>query len=251
MQLRAIIVDDEQKGIDTLQLLINYYVKDVKVVASSSSAKEAIRLIEDYKPEIVFLDINMPEMNGFELLEKLQWKEFSLIFTTAHQEYALKALKNDAIDYLLKPIDSDDLSAAIDRVILNFNRTNEEQSKFNYNELLKTLQYLKKQNIVVNSRTGIESIEAQDIIYLESQSNYTRIFLKHDRELLTSKTLKEYESQLCNDDTRFMRIHNSYIVNLNQVTRYLKSSEMLVMSNDQKVPLAKSRKDAFFEWLNV
>src|SRR5689334_2979535 len=104
MSLRAIIVDDEETGITTLRILIGKHIPDVKVVAVCTRAREAVELIANYKPEIVFLDISMPEMDGFELLEKLEWKNFNLIFTTAHQEYALKALKQNALDYLLKPV---------------------------------------------------------------------------------------------------------------------------------------------------
>jgi len=251
MQLRAIIVDDEQKGIDSLNLLIDFFIKEVKVVATSNNASAAIELIENYKPEIVFLDINMPEMNGFELLEKLQWKDFNLIFTTAHQEYALRALKNEAIDYLLKPIDHEDLKTAVARVVSQITNSGEAVTKFNYNELLKTLQSIKKQHIIVNSRSGIESIDSNEILFLESQSNYTKLFLKNSREVLTSKTLKDFESQLCEGDYKFMRVHHSYIVNLNFVARYIKTSEIIVLSNEQKIPLAKSKRDSFFEWMNV
>lgn len=251
MQLRAIIVDDEQKGIDSLKLLIDFFIKEVKVVATSNNASTAIELIENYKPEIVFLDINMPEMNGFELLEKLQWKDFNLIFTTAHQEYALRALKNEAIDYLLKPIDHEDLKTAVGRVVSQITHSGEAVTKFNYNELLKTLQHIKKQHIVVNSRSGIESIDSNEILFLESQSNYTKLILKNSREVLTSKTLKDFESQLCLSDNKFMRVHHSYILNLNFVTRYIKTSEIIVLNNEHKIPLAKSKRDSFFEWMNV
>src|SRR3954466_7376140 len=106
--LRAIIIDDEQKGIDTIKILCGKYIPEINIVAESTKPMEAITLIENYKPEIVFLDIQMPGLDGFELLEKLNWQQFNLVFTTAHQEYALKALKNNAIDYLLKPIDHED-----------------------------------------------------------------------------------------------------------------------------------------------
>ncbi|MCW3109714.1 MAG: two component transcriptional regulator, LytTR family, partial [Segetibacter sp.] len=135
MRLRAIIIDDEQKGIDTLNLLIEMFIKEVKVVAHSTNATTSLALIENYKPEIVFLDINMPEMNGFELLEKLNWKDFNLIFTTAHQEYAIRAIKNNAIDYLLKPIDYEDLLLAVERIKKQLS-SEVSVSKFNYSELL-------------------------------------------------------------------------------------------------------------------
>jgi len=250
MKLRAIIIDDEQKGIDTLTLLIGMYIEDVKIVAQSTQAAEAIDLIENYKPEIVFLDINMPEMNGFELLEKLSWSEFNLIFTTAHQEYAIRAIKSNAIDYLLKPIDYEDLLLAVNRIKHQLNNT-EIPDKFNYNELFGIIQQGQKQRILINSRSGIESIEINEIVSLESQSNYTKIYLSDSRSLLTSKTLKEFESQLCNPESGFMRVHHSFIVNLNKVSKYLKTSDNIVMLDDQQIPVAKSKKDNFFKWLNI
>lgn len=250
MILRAIIVDDEQKGIDTLSLLIEMFVKDVKVVATSTDAFGAIELIENYKPEVVFLDINMPEMNGFELLEKISWKDFNLIFTTAHQEFAIRAIKNNAIDYLLKPIDHEDLSLAIERIKLQLNNSH-VTDKFNYNELLGIIQQSQKNRLLINSRSGIETIEMNDIVCLESQSNYTKIYLADSRTLLTSKTLKEFENQLCLPELSFMRVHHSFIVNLNRVSKYLKTTDNIVLNDDLQVPVAKSRKDVFFKWLNI
>jgi two-component system, LytTR family, response regulator len=249
MMLRAIIIDDEQKGIDALKILIEKFVTDVKVVAETTAAEEGLELVESYKPEIVFLDINMPAMNGFELLERLSWRDFNLVFITAHQEFALKALKNNAIDYLLKPIDHEDLVAAIYKIRKN-TRNNDGKEKFNYHSLLESLSGQQRQKIIINSRTGIESLDAQDIILFESASNYTKIALT-DREIIASKTLKEFDQQLCTEHSDFMRVHHSFIVNLNKVVRYLKSSEHIVMSNEAKVPVAKSRRDAFFKWMNV
>ena len=114
--LRAIIIDDEQKGINSIKLLIEKFINDVKIVAETTEAKKGIALIEDYKPEIVFLDINMPHMNGFELLQQLKFRDFGLIFTTAHDEYGIQAIKNNAMDYLLKPVNHEDLIDAIERV---------------------------------------------------------------------------------------------------------------------------------------
>jgi len=250
MTLRAVIIDDEQKGIDTLNLLIEMFIKDVKVVAQSTNAIESIELIENFKPEIVFLDINMPEMNGFELLEKVQWKDFNLIFTTAHQEYAIKAIKNNAIDYLLKPIDYEDLLLAVERIKKQLNAI-EIPNKYNYNRLLEVIQQSQKQRILINSRTGIESIDVNEIVCLESQSNYTKIYLIDSRTLLTSKTLKEFEIQLCTPESSFMRVHHSFIVNLKKVSKYLKNSERIVINDDLQIPVAKSRKDVFFKWLNI
>lgn len=250
MNLRAILIDDEQKGIDSLTLLLEMYVKEVKIVATSRNAAESIELIENYKPEIVFLDINMPEMNGFELLEQLRWKDFNLVFITAHQEYALKAIKNNAIDYLLKPVDYEDLLLSIGRIQQKL-RSDSRQEKFNYNELISAIQQSKRQRILINSRAGIETIELNDIVCLESQSNYTKIYLSDSRHLVTTKTLKEFEVHLCKPDSSFMRVHHSFIVNLNKISKFMKNSDDIVMLDEHRVPLAKSRKDSFFRWLNL
>lgn len=250
MLLRAIIIDDEQKGINALRLTIEKHVPDLKIVAQSTQALQGIEFIEDYKPEIVFLDIHMPQMDGFELLEKLRWKNFHLIFTTAHQEYGLKALKNNAIDYLLKPIDQSDLLFAVNKVkaLVADRGLNQE---LNYSRLLQELYQPQPKKVIVNSRSGIESIDLPDIFYFESISNYTQICINGTDFILSSKTLREFETQVCVPGHHFMRIHNSYMINLNKVMRYLKDQETVVMQNHQKIPLARSRKDVFYKWLNA
>ena len=249
--LRAIIIDDEKKGINTLRLLLEKFVEDVKIVAESTKARAAIELIENYKPEIVFLDINMPEMDGFALLEKLSWKKFSLIFVTAHHEYALKALKNNALDYILKPIDYRDLRIAVDKVKEQMISSSNKYSLDNYAKLLNELNQQSRNRIVVNLKEGIEPIDASDILFLESRSNYTHLHMSDSRVILTSKTLKEFEDRLCDDKLNFMRVHKSFVVNLKKIVRFHKSSESIVMANDCKIPLAKSRKDEFYAWLNI
>ncbi|MBA2613209.1 MAG: response regulator transcription factor [Bacteroidetes bacterium] len=249
LPLRAIIIDDEQKGINTLKILAEKHLYDVTVVAECTKASDGIELIKNYKPEIVFLDINMPEMNGFELLEKLSWKNFHLVFTTAHQEYALKALKINAIDYLLKPIDYRDLQSAIDRIKDRIDEREINRNEFDYNKLLNTINAYHRKKIIINSKSGVESIELPEIIHLESMSNYTQICLNDSRKIMTSKTLKEFDAQLCASENNFMRIHNSFIINLHKVSRYLKDEETIIMQTNQKIPLAKSRKEEFFRWM--
>ncbi len=248
--LRAVIIDDEQKGIKALKLILENHAPDIKVVAQHTSAREGIGCIEDYKPEIVFLDINMPQMDGFELLNNLNWRNFHLIFTTAHPEYGLKALKNNAIDYLLKPIDPEDLRFAINKV-----KTLVDNHGFikelNYARLLKELYPEQPKKIIVNSRTGTESIELSDILYFESVSNYTQICHKDSQLALCSKTMREFELQVCEGHADFMRVHHSFIINLRRVTRYLKVPEMIVMQNDRQIPLARSKRGVFYKWLGA
>lgn len=250
MCLRAIIIDDEELGAETLKFLIEKYVADVKVVAQTTRPKEAIVLIEDYKPEIVFLDITMPEMDGFELLEKLKWREFDLIFTTAHQEHGIKAIKQNASDYLLKPIDHEDLVVAIEKI-----KRRREQSQlyqgislnnpaFDFNKQL-------VHKLAVSSKHSVESVDPAEIISLESKSNYTKVYLRDGRDILSPRTLGEFDLQLCHANSNFMRVHHSFVVNLQNVLRYMKESDTLIMINHQKIPLARSRKNAFIKWLNT
>jgi two-component system, LytTR family, response regulator len=256
--LRAIIVDDERMGIESLCLVIEKFVPGIRIVSQTTKASEAIDLIQNYKPEIVFLDINMPDMNGFEILDRLQWREFNLIFTTAHREYGLRALKNNAVDYLLKPVDHEDLSKALFRIRKRLDDEVERAERFNITRLLEMLNSSAKDRLLINLKAEVETLKVEEIILLESVSNYTRIYLEDAREILTSKTLKEFDQQLCDEgnpasptNKRFMRIHNSFIINLAKVCRYLKTSESVVMKGDKKVPVSKSKKEAFYRWMNV
>jgi two-component system LytT family response regulator len=249
--LRAVLIDDEFMGLNSLHILLDKHCPKVRSVAESRNPETAIEMIENYCPDIVFLDINMPQMSGFEMLEKLKWKNFDLIFTTAHQEYALKALKSDAVDYLLKPIDPEELKAAVNKVFQRRNQALQANRMEEYADALTSLPLLNKPKVIVNSKAGIESIETQLIISLESKSNYTQLYLENEQSVLSSKTLKDYEQLLCGERTSFMRVHHSFIINLNKVVRYIKSSEQVVMQNEQEIPLAKSRKDEFLKWLEI
>ena len=248
MHLRAIIIDDEETGIEILKLLIEKHLPELKVVGQATRAKEGIGLIEDYFPEIVFLDINMPEMNGFELLEELSWKKFNLIFTTAHQEYALRALKLHAKDYLLKPVDYKDLILSVNRVKKDIE--NQKKNSLLEYALLNNISPVQPQKIALTSKDGVEFIDPVMIVSLESRSNYTLVQFSHAEAILTPKTLREFEQQLCNN-SHFMRVHNSFIINLHKVTKYLRDQDSILMNNDQKIPLSKKRRDPFFKWLGV
>src|SRR5437868_6783200 len=160
---RAIIIDDEQRGISTLKLLIERFVPEVKVVAETTEAEKSIELIDNYRPEIVFLDINMPFMNGFEVLEKLSFKDFNLIFTTAHQEYALKAIKNNALDYLLKPIVADHLKLAIEKV----KKQIASKQLPDYTKILEEFNKNNKTRFPISVKDGTDYVPLDDIIRLE------------------------------------------------------------------------------------
>ncbi|MBA2610990.1 MAG: response regulator transcription factor [Bacteroidetes bacterium] len=246
--LRAIVIDDEQKGINSIKLLVEKFVKDVRIVAESIEAEKGISLIEDYKPEIVFLDINMPHMNGFELLQQLKFKEFSLIFTTAHTEYALQAIKNNALDYLLKPINHEDLIAAVERV----KKKTKQETLPDLGKLLEELSSPNKGKIPLHVKDKVEYVNKNDIIRLESDSNYTNVFTTGGKKLMISKTLGDYETLLCNKENTFMRVHQSHIINLNYVVKFTKDNGGFIITKDNcSVPLSKNKKDEFLTWLDV
>ncbi|MBL7909928.1 MAG: response regulator transcription factor [Bacteroidia bacterium] len=246
--LRAIIIDDEQKGINSIKLLIEKFVTDVKVVAETTEAKNGVQLIEDYKPEIVFLDINMPHMNGFELLQELKFRDFGLIFTTAHDEYGVQAIKNNALDYLLKPINHEDLIQAIQRV----KQKNTKNNLPDLSELLKDLNSPNNTKIPLHVKDKVEYVNKSDIIRLESDSNYTNIYTTEGKKLMISKTLGDYETLLCNKDNTFMRVHQSHIINLKHVVKFTKDNGGIITTKDNySVPLSKNKKDEFLKWLDV
>jgi two-component system, LytTR family, response regulator len=249
MTLRAIIIDDEQKGINSLKLLIEKFISDVKIVAESTDAEKGIELIENYKPEIVFLDINMPHLNGFELLQQLKYRGFSLIFTTAHEEYAIKAIKNNALDYLLKPIDNEDLEKAVEKVR---ERVNKKQQLPDIEKLFSDLNAQSQGKIPFHTKDKVEYLSKSDIVRLESDSNYTNVYTAGGTKLMISKTIGDYESLLCNKENNFMRVHQSHIINLNHVTRFTKDNGGTIITKDNcQIPLSKNKKEEFMKWLGV
>src|SRR6218665_2323618 len=180
--LHCIIIDDEQKGIDALNILIGRFIEEVKVVAETTDSAQAVSLINNYRPEIVFLDIQMPGMDGFEMLERLSWRNFHLVFTTAHQEYGLRALKSNASDYLLKPIDLEDLRLSFEKIKKQVALSSAPW--FNGEALLPVFQQSGKNRLLLHSKSGIEQVDPADIVCLESRSNCTCIHLSDERSLV-------------------------------------------------------------------
>jgi two-component system LytT family response regulator len=246
--LHAVLIDDESNGLKSLELLIKKFATDVKIVASTTDPKKGIDLINNYRPDIVFLDINMPNMNGFELLDKLSHRHFHLIFTTAHIEYALKAIKQRAIDYLLKPIGEEDLRKAVDKVN---KKIAENQRPQDVAELLSALQDNKSIKVTIPAKDGIELVMPNEIIYIEASSNNCIVKLNEREQVLVTKGLKEYEEQLCNKELPFIRIHNSFIINVNYATKYLREEGgMVVMKDKKNIPISKNKKDEFLRLIN-
>lgn len=245
MTLKVVIVEDEKNSREGLRNLIEEFCTDTEVKGMASSVDEGIALIKEVKPDLLMLDIEMQTATGFDLLEKLGEVNFDVIFTTAYEQYAIKAIKFSAIDYLLKPIDVNELVQAVDRVKAKRNNTNSNQQV----ELL--LKNLKLENpkthkITLSTSEGMVFIPVTEIIRCEAQGAYTTFFLKENKKILVSKNLKEYESLL--SDYNFFRIHNSHLINLGEVERYIKSDGgYVVMKDGSQVAISNTRKDEFLE----
>ena len=243
--INAILVDDELHCLETLSILLKEYCPDVKVAEQCSSAQAALDAIEKLKPSVLFLDIEMPGMNGFELLEKIDNINFPIIFTTSYNQYAIKAIRFSALDYLLKPIDSEDLVVAVNKVM----RITHPPSSEQLNMLMNIIQNKGTgfSKVAVPTAEGFELIHANEIVYCEADDNYTYFFLKNKSKIVACRTLKEVEEQL-ESFSSFARVHHSYIVNLNEVSKYvLGEGGYLLMSTGSTVNVSRSRKEALLK----
>lgn len=245
--MRAVLIDDEISGLKSLQLIIEKYCPQIKIVAATKEAIKGVELINDYHPDIVFLDINMPKLNGFEVLEKLTFRNFQLVFTTAHEEYALKAIKQSAVDYLLKPITGNDLRSAITKVE---ERVSGKKFLPDVSKILKELSKETQQRISINTKNSIEIVSANEIIYIESFLGGANVVLE-DSIHKTTKPLKEFEDMLCSDRKNFIRIQNSFIVNIDFIKNYFKEDGgFIIMSDDRKITISRDRKADFLKLIS-
>lgn len=240
---KTILVDDEKGCRDTLQSLLDSF-PEINVVAQATSITEALELIQKEHPQLVFLDIEMPGGNGFELLESLNPINFDIIFTTAYDQYAIKAIKYSALDYLLKPIDPDELAASIQR----FSTKKHDQNLIN-NQLKNLLTNISEENahhkIAVPDGEGINFIKVKSIIRFQSEGSYTYMHTtEHPKPILISKPMGDYQEMLTADS--FVRIHRSHLINLNHVTKYVKGEgSYVLMSDGAKVEVARRKRAEF------
>ena len=246
-KIRAVIVEDEPDNRENLKLLLEAYCEEIEVAAEAATVADGVREISKVQPDLVFLDVELPDGNGFDVLEKLHSKELQVIFITAFSEYAIRAIKFDALDYIMKPIDISELRSAVDKV-LNKRQTMNSFSRIE--NLLANLhtREVQKRRIPLASADALKMVELQHIVRLEGESNYTRFYFTNDNPFLVARTLKEYEEIL--SDSEFMRVHQSHIVNLNFVKSYVKSDGgYLVMQDGTQVGVARNRKSGLLERL--
>ena len=247
--LHAVIIVDELNGMRSLELLITKFINGVNIVAATTDPLQGVELINNYRPDVVFLDIQMPNLSGFELLEKLRFREFYLVFTTAHSEYGLRAIKQSATDYLLKPVGLLELEQAVARIN---NKIQEKQRVPDAFEGLRQIYESQRIRIAIPVKAGVEYLLPNDIAFMEANSNSTIVHCAEGEKLLAYKTLKEYELQLCKTELSFIRIHNSFIINLNHVTRYLKEDGgYAVLQGKKTIPVSQHKKEQFLKLINL
>ncbi|QHT66199.1 response regulator transcription factor [Rhodocytophaga rosea] len=244
--IKAILIDDEKHCRETLSIQLERYCPQVKLLAECSTASQGLQAIADYQPDVVFLDIEMPVMNGFEMLGRLSDITFEVIFTTGYDSYAIKAIRFSALDYLLKPIDKDELMKAVGKI-----------SQRRHNPLAQQLDILMQklnhkpvvlQKIALPTLEGYELVPVVHIIQCESDGNYTLVYLKNGKKFLISRTLKEIEELL--EGQGFLRIHHSHLINLNEIIRYVRGEGgYVVMSDNTSVNVSRSRKDILLKLL--
>lgn len=243
--IKAVIIDDEPKAIQGLSWELSNFDDELEVIATFTEPEKAIPYLKSTKIDCLFLDIEMPTMDGFQFLEKLETKDFAVVITTAYNEYAITALKKEAIDYLLKPIDTDDLRETIKK-IKKHNAKGFNADKFE-DILLKFNNKLHHKKITINTDGKLVFLEPKDIYYVESDGNYSTLHLSKNKKIVVTKKLKEINELLPND--HFFRIHNSYIINLDKIKEFLKSDGYVILESGAKVPVSRQRKSEFLEKL--
>ena len=242
--MKAILVDDEADGIRTLQKLLGLHCPSVEVVAACSNAADARRQIELLKPDVVFVDIQMPGKSGIEMISELEDRDFEIIFVTAHNEYMLQALQYSAADYLLKPVDEDRLAEAVRRA----EKRSQDGKK---GELTETLLYNmskagqpSEMRLCLPTLKGFIILKLDDIVYCEAERSYTIFHLEDKRTVIVSKPLLEYESMLV--DTSFFRIHKSFLINLRHVKEYQRGEGgIVIMGNNAEIEVSRRKKEQF------
>jgi two-component system, LytTR family, response regulator len=239
--VKVIIIDDEKRARTTLVKMLELHSLDIEICGEADDITGGLQLIREKEPDVVLLDIDLSEGTGFDLLSELGDIDFKVIFITAHQEYAIKAIKFSALDYLLKPVDPMELVAAIDKVHEDKASQRGQLDAFIYNR-----QGLSKR-IVLKTAETIHLQELRDIVYCEAYKNYTTFHLPGKKKIVVSRTLKEYEEML--ESEGFMRVHQSYLINLGQLESFERKNSMVIMRDASRIPVSTRKKEALIKLL--
>jgi two-component system LytT family response regulator len=245
MKIKALIIDDEKHCIITLQHLISQ-IESIEIVATTQDSLEAKTLINLHKPDIVFLDIEMPNKNGFEVLEQFETLPFKVVFTTAYDQYAVKAIKMNALDYLLKPIGKEELEEVIEKFKQNQLTISKEQLHY----VSQFIQGKMKDTLAIATQNGMIFIKIDEIMYLEASSCYTFIIMNNNSQHLASKTMQNFEEVL-QDNPMFFRIHKSHMIHLKYIKQYIKGEGgEIIMENGKNLALSRTKKQEFLNFFN-
>ncbi len=245
-KIKAIIIDDELSSLQNLQQKLTAFCPEVTIAATAQKPEEAIQLVRQHKPDVIFLDIEMPKMSGFRMLDEIGVYDFEIIFTTAYNHYAIDAIRISAFDYLMKPIAIADLQQAVQRLLI----VSHKQTKEKIDILKTSLQDKKSQEdkIAIPTFEGIEFIPIKNILHIESNSNYSKIYFTENKTLTVTKLLKDFEDMLL--PYRFYRIHHSHLINLNYIQKYVKADGgQVIMQDGTVIDVARRKKEEFLKMI--
>ena len=242
-KLKTIIIDDEPNAVDFIFSIIVEYCPDLEVTGKAYDVPEGIRIINEKKPDLVFLDVEMPNGTGFDLLSHFPDKDFDVVFITAFNHYAIKAIKFSAVDYILKPINIKEFIEAV-RKVMEKRSGSAKQSNDNFKILMENLRSGSPSRLAIPTADGMEYLNPKDILRIEADRSYSWFFLTGDRKILVSKHLKEFQDLL--SDRYFFRAHNSHLINLKYVRKYVrKEGGYIEMQDGAQIPVSRNRKDLF------
>ena len=246
MGYRVIIIDDEKRTRSMLNKMITQTHFPLEVVEEADGVESGLLAIQKHQPDIVLLDIQMPDGSGFDLLDRLKTRNFEIIFITAHQEFAIRAIKFSALDYILKPVEIEELESSLENAI-DAIQTKSDLS-IRYDTLVNNLKNNNKR-IVIRTKSSMYVFDVKDIVHCQSDRNYTYFYLSDGRKIFTSRTLKDYEDILCSPD--FIRCHRSHIININYLERYeRREGGTIIMKDGTEIPLSRLSRERFLEILN-
>jgi len=245
--LRTVIVDDEQDAVNFIESIAKEYCPNIKIIGKAYSAIEGVEVITKEKPDLVFLDVEMPHGSGFDLLAGFPEKDFDVIFITAFNHYAIRAIKFSAVDYILKPININEFIEAVKRV--EEARDTRSNRNVNFKTLFENLKTTMPSKLAIPTSNGMEYLNTKDIIRVEADRSYSWFFLKGEIKHLVSRNLKEYQELL--SDRNFFRTHNSHLINLEHVKKYIRhEGGYIEMIDGSTVPISRGKKDLFLEHMS-
>jgi two-component system LytT family response regulator len=243
--IRCVLIDDESNSLEMMEWLLKTYCPQVKIEAMCNAAADGIEAINKFKPDLVFLDIEMPHMNGFDMLEQFDKLSFDVVFCTAYDQFAIRAFKYSALNYLLKPVDPEDLKETIRRIEERKSTPSKEQIELLFESIKQTVKPT-AQRIALTTGDGMIFVPTQDIIYCQAESNYTSVVLAGGKKIVVSKVLKDIDESLSGPD--FFRVHNSYLINLNQISKFVRGDGgYVIMADGATVSISRSRRQEFME----